>query len=125
MNGQPGRVRLEVPADSRYVIVTRLAMGAVGPVAGLDEAGVDDLRLAVDELCSSLVEASGHGQLEVRCEVGTGGIDVTGRAPADSVANVDLQRLHLSERILDAVCESHSLRVDGGVGEFHLVKRAA
>jgi hypothetical protein len=123
MIGEREHVRLEIPSDRRFVAVTRLAVGRLGPVVGLDRVGVDDLRLAVSELCSSLVEASSDGRLEVGCDVGAGVVTITGRAPAESAAGIDRDRLVLSELILDATCDSHSLRVDSGTAEFRLVKR--
>ena len=46
-------VELEVPARPEYVGVVRLALASLGRLAGLDEATVDDLKIAVSEAATS------------------------------------------------------------------------
>jgi hypothetical protein len=124
MVGQHHHVRLEVPADSHFLSVTRRAVSAVGALAGLGRAGLDDLQLAVDEQCCSLLEESSEGPLELDCDVARGVVAVTGRVRAAAQRNVDRARRTLSARILDATCNAHHLRVDRGIAEFRVVKRA-
>jgi len=124
MVSQRHHVRLEVPADSAFLFMTRRVVGAVGAFAGLERAGLDDLRLAVDEQCCSLLEAASSGPLELDCDVQRGVVAVTGRAPASARTDVDRDRQMLVARILDATCNAHHLRVDRGIAEFRVVKRA-
>jgi serine/threonine-protein kinase RsbW len=46
-------VELEVPARPEYVAVVRLALASLGRLAGLDEATVEDLKIAVSEATTS------------------------------------------------------------------------
>ena len=48
-----GVVRLELPIASQYIRVARLVASGLGASAGLDVDAVDDLRIAVDELCAA------------------------------------------------------------------------
>ena len=50
-------VELEIPPRSVYVGVVRLAVAALARAAGLDEAAVDDLKIAVSEACATAVLA--------------------------------------------------------------------
>lgn len=54
----PPAVELEIPPRSAYVGVVRLALAALARTAGLDEAGVDDLKIAVSEACANAVLAN-------------------------------------------------------------------
>ena len=55
-DGHDGVVRLELPVESQYIRVARLVASGLGATAGLDVDAVDDLRIAVDELCAALFE---------------------------------------------------------------------
>jgi serine/threonine-protein kinase RsbW len=48
-------VEIEIPRRSVYVGVVRLALAALARSAGLDEACVDDLKIAVSEACANAV----------------------------------------------------------------------
>ncbi|MDQ3915713.1 MAG: ATP-binding protein [Actinomycetota bacterium] len=57
----PGRVeratsvRLEIPPQSAYVAIVRLAFTSIGRAAGLDEEKLDDLKIALSESCTNAV----------------------------------------------------------------------
>ena len=51
-------VSLEIPPRSPYVGVVRLTVAALARAAGLDEAVVEDLRIAVSEACANAVIAN-------------------------------------------------------------------
>ncbi len=48
-------VRLEIPAQSAYVAIARLAVTSLGRAAGLDEEKLDDLKIAISESCANAV----------------------------------------------------------------------
>ena len=67
-------VRLEVPAQPAYVGVARSVVAAVAAALdGLDDDRLEDLRVAVSEACTNVVEARGRDAVEdrivVRCTV--------------------------------------------------------
>jgi hypothetical protein len=56
-----GPVDLTVPASSPHLRILRLVSSSLGASLGLDIDQLDDLRIAVDELCSLLIEHAPDG----------------------------------------------------------------
>jgi len=123
MDGEVSVVRLELPVDTRYIRVARLVASGMGATAGLDVDAVDDLRIAVDELCSALFELAGGGPVALTFQLNEQAVDVEGRAPAAPAARIDKERFALSEQILGVACDRYSLDVDDGVARFSLHKQ--
>jgi serine/threonine-protein kinase RsbW len=123
MDGKDGLVRLELPVDTRYIRVARLVASGLGSTAGFDVDGVDDLRIAVDELCSALFELADGGPVSLTFALSVGGVEVEGQAVAAPTAAIDPERFALSEQILGVACDQYALSVDGGVAHFSLHKR--
>lgn len=48
-------VLLEIPPQSAYVAIVRLALTSLGRAAGLDEEKLDDLKIAISESCANAV----------------------------------------------------------------------
>ena len=91
-------LELVFPAHAQYLSLARLGLAGVAPVAGLDAAGLADLKLAVTEACANAVRHAypdGHGgSVKVRIAVEEGAISVdvsdAGRGiDADDVADWD------------------------------------
>ena len=58
-------IRLTVPAALEYVRIVRLTASGVASRLGFDVEEIEDLRVAVDELASIVVEAADGGELTV------------------------------------------------------------
>jgi serine/threonine-protein kinase RsbW len=77
-----GRIELSFPAHSRYLVLARLSLAGIAPVARLDEDELADLKLAVTEACANAVrhaypdEVGGAVHLRVHIEPGTLTIEV-------------------------------------------------
>ncbi len=56
-----GPVELTVPARSEHLRVLRLVAASVAASLELDVDQLDDLRIAIDELCGGLIEHAVHG----------------------------------------------------------------
>ncbi len=56
-----GPVELTVPAQSEHLRVLRLVTSSVAASLELDVDQLDDLRIAIDELCSLLIEHAENG----------------------------------------------------------------
>jgi len=56
-----GEVQLEIPAQSVYVGVVRLALASIARAAGVDEERLDDLKIAVSEACANAVLSAQQG----------------------------------------------------------------
>jgi serine/threonine-protein kinase RsbW len=125
MAGDPhGAIRLELPNDARFLRVARLVAGGVASAAGMGVDNVDDMRIAVDELCAALVEVGDGGALELRFVLLPHAVEVEGRTAASVLVAFDPERLTLSEQILKVACDHYTLAVEGGVASFTLRKTA-
>ncbi len=73
------KVELSFPAHSRYLVLARLSIAGIAPVAGLSEDVLADLKLAVTEACANAVR---HAYLddeegEVRLRLALDGSSLT------------------------------------------------
>jgi serine/threonine-protein kinase RsbW len=116
-------VRLQLPVDPQYMRVARLVASGLGATIGFDVEAVDDLRIAVDELCAAMVEVSDDDVLDLSFEVRDDGIEVEGRTTTAPTAQLSPDRFALSEQILVVACDRYSLNIDGGTARFTLYKR--
>jgi anti-sigma regulatory factor (Ser/Thr protein kinase) len=119
----PQPVRLSVPAESRYVRLARLAAAGVATEAGFDVDGVEDLRVAVNELFALLVDDAEDPAGVVELTFGVDGdmVSVDGQRSLDAPApDVD----DLALEILRVVVDDHRFDADDSERRFHLRKRA-
>jgi serine/threonine-protein kinase RsbW len=114
-------VRLSVPAALEYVRIVRLTASGVASRLGLDVDEIENLRVAVDELASTVVDASADGDLEISFSSGDGELRIEGRAPVASGGDVGIDQL--SAQILNAVCDKYELRVVDGAARFSCTHR--
>jgi anti-sigma regulatory factor (Ser/Thr protein kinase) len=52
---EPATVRLAIPPEPRLLGTVRLVVGVVARKAGMDEEGIEDLKVAVSETCAFAV----------------------------------------------------------------------
>jgi hypothetical protein len=122
-----GEVRLEVPASPEFFRIARIMVAGVASRVGFTLDEVEDLRIAIDELCFALVGRGGRlGTLSVRYEVGTDDLTVrgTGHFGGDGADEAPVLSA-LSEQILGAVVDE--CEVSGGPDgpSFRMLKRRA
>jgi anti-sigma regulatory factor (Ser/Thr protein kinase) len=86
--GQPATVRLTFPPEPRLLGTVRLVVSVVARKAGMDEEGIEDLKVAISETCAvavgDLIRAGRPDPIEIDL-VETAdrlGIEVRDRAPA-------------------------------------------
>lgn len=114
-------VRLTFPGSLEYVRVARMTASAVAARLGFDVEEIEDLRVAVDELASVVIEAGDGRELSlVFSELG-GNFVVEGRAPVVSDPALD----DLTRQILSVVVDDFELGASAGVAEFRASKRPA
>ena len=100
-------LRIEIPGNPAHVRVARLVATDAAGRAGFDCDDADDLRIAVDEMCHTLM-TSATGDLTLRFDIKPGHVDVViGARPRGSVRPFALHEL--SEMILTAVADSYEL----------------
>src|ERR1700722_1848367 len=116
-------VRLVVPALPEFLRLARVTAAGLAGRLGFNYDEVEDLRLAIDELCVGLTGPTGRrGTVELRYILGDDGLGVEGQGRfIDDVPPVGLSEL--SRVILSALVDEHHL-VSGPHGpSFRLVKR--
>lgn len=73
-------VRLEIPPQSAYVAIARLAITSLGRAAGLDEERLDDLKIAISESCANAVlsvqQAGVDAPIEISFNAGGDALEV-------------------------------------------------
>ena len=112
MPASAGSIELSLPADSRYMRLARLMASGVATTAGLPLEEVEDFRIAVDELCATLIEMGNGEPLRLVFDVADDSVIIraTTRMGVDAV--IDDERLMLSRQILDVVTDGHELAQD-------------
>lgn len=117
-------VRLAVPADPQFVQLARVTATGMASRLGFSYDEVEDLRLALDELCFVLVGRSGRpGRVELRYAMADGALVVEGVGHFDGDAT-HRRLTALSEQILPALVDDYELFDDGeGRPCFRLRKR--
>lgn len=129
--GSPDCVELSFPLRPDLVFLARMTAAAVATRAGFGFDQVEDLRLAIDELCTSVAgEAEGDDQLHLLFEWSQDAIRVEGtlrggvhlvEEPASRSATPTPREL--SERILDALVDEHGTESADGPPRVWMVVR--
>jgi serine/threonine-protein kinase RsbW len=118
-------IELVLPADTRLVRVARLVASGVATTAGFDVEELEDLRIAVDELCAALVEGGDGSPMALTFEIGLSGVSVRGRTPVADTSQLDIEpeRLSLSRQILRVVVDEYEIVQAEGELLVQLTKR--
>jgi serine/threonine-protein kinase RsbW len=116
-------IRLTVPAALEYVRIVRLTASGVASRLGFDVEEIEDLRVAVDELASLVVESADGGDLSVQFAVQDNALRIEGEA-ALAVGRADNARVDdLTAQILAAVVDEWDLSTSEGSVRFSCVRR--
>ena len=120
-----GDVRLVVPASPEYLRLVRLTAAGLASRLGFTFDEVEDLRIAVDELCFHLLgdggDPSGDARtMDLTYSAGTDFIAITGKTGLTGQAP---EPSELSEQILDALVDEHEVSGDNGMITFRLKKQ--
>jgi serine/threonine-protein kinase RsbW len=121
-----GDVRLVVPAAPEYLRLVRLTAAGLASRLGFTFDEVEDLRIAVDELCFHLLgddggDPSGDARtMDLTYSAGDDCITITGRTGLTGAAP---EPSELSEQILDALVDEHDVGSADGMITFRLKKQ--
>jgi serine/threonine-protein kinase RsbW len=116
-------IRLTVPAALEYVRIVRLTASGVASRLGFDVEEIEDLRVAVDELASLVVESADGGDLSVQFAVQDNALRIEGEA-ALAAGRADNARVDdLTAQILAAVVDEWDLSTAEGSVRFSCVRR--
>jgi serine/threonine-protein kinase RsbW len=123
-----GDVHLVVPASPEYLRLVRLTAAGLASRLGFTFDEVEDLRIAVDELCFHLLgEPDGEAEatddprtMDLTYSAGTDVITITGRTGSTGPVP---EPSELSEQILDALVDEHDVSGSNGMITFRLKKQ--
>ena len=108
-----GDVRLVVPASPEYLRLVRLTAAGLASRLGFTFDEVEDLRIAVDELCFHLLGESDDvippedgRTMDLVYSAASDSITITGRTPLSGTVP---EPSELSEQILDALVDEHEV----------------
>ena len=127
-------VDLSIPVGADLLVLARLTAATIAARAdfGVDE--IEDLRLAVEELCLPFVRGGGDGRLQLCYERDGGSIEISCTAHLRSGDATRTPRSddearegdELSARILDALVDEHGRdAVDGQIRSWLRKRRAS
>jgi anti-sigma regulatory factor (Ser/Thr protein kinase) len=117
-------VRLSIPASPEFLRLARLAAAGLASRMGFTYDVVEDLRIAIDELCFSLVGNSGRpGTIALRYWMQDDALVVEGVGQFDDGMGTSPALSPLSQQILTAVVDEHELTIGKDGPEFRLLKR--
>jgi serine/threonine-protein kinase RsbW len=114
-------VRLVLPATSRFLRIARLTAAGVAGDLGFGLQDVEDLRVAIDELCAALIEdADPKAELEIAYRIDGRVLEIDGWCPHASAP----PELHpVAQELLSMTADDFRLEAGDGGRRFHLVKR--
>jgi serine/threonine-protein kinase RsbW len=123
--GEFDGIELTIPAQPNLLSLVRMTAGVVAARADLDLDGVEDLRLAVDELCLPFMDPTGRLRLRYGWDGETIEISCTavGRL-GPGPGRAEELRDELSAQILDALVDEHGqVADDGGIRAWLKLRR--
>lgn len=92
-------------------------------MCGFDVDGLDDMKIAVDELCATLMELSDGSAVIVRLSMlQPGGMAIDATTRIVESASIDAERAGLGERILEVITDRHELTVAEGSARFRVMR---
>ncbi|HKY13780.1 MAG TPA: ATP-binding protein [Microthrixaceae bacterium] len=106
-------VEISIPSDARYVRLVRLATSAVASIVDADVDTIDDLRVAVDEMCAALIEVARGDKISLRLWLDGDTIGIEGTTVLGDAAALDAERFSLSDQILRVITDDHEFGADG------------
>jgi serine/threonine-protein kinase RsbW len=116
-------IRLSVPASLEFVRIVRLTASGVASRLGFDVEEIEDLRVAVDELASIVIEAAEGGELAVLFAVQDATLRIEGEVTLASGVGDDGLVDELTAQILAAVVDGWELTTTDGTARFTCVRR--
>lgn len=119
-------VSIRIPASPAYLQVVRLISAGLASRLGFTIDEIEDLKIAVDEMCAYLTGSQGRaGELQLAFEVDDAKLSIDGKAVLEAGQKVRTDLTELSKMILSTVVDSSALELSDGVPTFRLTKTKA
>ncbi len=122
-DGSGEQVRLTMPATPQLLRVARLTAAGLASRLGFSFDQVEDLKIALDELCFAMVGTKGgEGSLTIDYRLEHDGLVIEGLSDSLPPVSRDAND-ELSDLILTAVVDEHEVSLRDGIMRFRLLKR--
>lgn len=116
-------VTLKIPASTERVRLARTLVATLGDEAGFDFDEVEDLRIAVDELCFLLLDQQATGEIMLVGRTSRGQLVIEGSCSIDGDGSGSLGAIpELTGQILATVIDDYEVGADGGSARFRFTK---
>ena len=116
-------VSVSIPASPAYIQVVRLIASGLASRLRFTIDEIEDLKIAVDELCAYLTGSQGRdGTLDLRFNISGDSLEISGTGNFASAEKARTQLTEFSRMILETVADSASLSQEDGTPIFNLVK---
>lgn len=125
--GDDSSVELTLSVKEDLLVLARLTTSTVAARSGFDIEEIEDLRLAVDELCLHVLQGRRAGRLHITFAADDGHVDIWCHFDGpDPTSEDELQEeglLDLSARILEALVDEHGASTHNGLSGAYFCKR--
>jgi hypothetical protein len=118
-----GPVTLTFPSRPGMARVGRLTASSVASLADLSVDDIEDIKIAVSEVVTLLIEQGDGGVLTLEFDSDGATFTIAGSATA-SGAPIAEEDLALTSAVLSAVCSSHELTTANGTIHIRVEKTA-
>ena len=113
-----------MPASPDLLRVARLTAAGLANRVGFNVDEVEDVKIALDELCFGLLgDGAGAGTLDLRFVLEPGALVIEGTGPSEGAHDRDEDTTEFAALLLAALVDEHEISRDGGSVRFKLVKR--
>ena len=112
-----------MPATPGLLRVARLTAAGLANRVGFNVDEVEDVKIALDELCFGLLgDGAGTGTLDLRFVLEPGALTIEGAGPAHGGQDRDEETTEFAALLLAALVDEHDISRDGDELRFRLVK---
>jgi len=122
VHAEDGRhIRLAIPADVRFLRVARLTAAGVAGDLGFGLQAIEDLRVAIDELCALVIDRADAGaELELEYQIADDELIIEGRCSGSG----GVPQIHpVAAELLRMTADEYEVAGDGSGRSFRLIKR--
>lgn len=119
----PTHLELSLPPDPRLLRVLRLVASGFASLGHLDLSAVEEVRVAVDELGSTLIGSSAGQPIELTFELTATALRVEGTTALQPGTELEVDPL--TDQILGVVATSHEWSTADGVARGRFEKTLA
>jgi serine/threonine-protein kinase RsbW len=121
MSADESVIRLSIPAEPRFLRIARLTAAGIAGDLGFGLQDVEDLRVAVDEMCAALIEDAAPGlEFQLAYRIGTDRIEIEGGCPQAGPP----PELHpVARELLSMTSDEFTIEGDQDGRRFRLIKR--